>query len=350
MPAALKREPAPEQPPPRKPAAPRERRSKAFPIALGVGLLLAIVAGFALGGGGGDDGGGGGEPQQSSLPVTDAAAGAVRVKVPEGYAEMSSAPALPGLALADAAAYAPGGRDGGRAVAFGRTDANDSTLLPAEFRQAVGLPSGEVPERSAVELGPDALQAYRYENLQPEGADRSVTVYASPTSDGVATVACLAPPGEAAAFKSECEGIANTLQVDAGKTFPVGPDPAYGKLVSATFAKLDREVASGRKALARDGATFRTQAAAASGVQAAYAAAAKRLRGAETSPADTLVNAQLADRLRVSAQAWKKAAAEARAKDKAGFQRAGAGIERAQAKLRQSLRGLDAVGYTTRAR
>ena len=162
---------------------------------------------------------------------------------------MSSAPALPGLELAEGAAYAPGGKDGGRAVTLGMADANDSTLLPADFRKALGLAGGEVPKRTAVKLGPDELQAYRYEGLKPAGTSRRVTVYASPTSEGVATVACLAPPADAAAFKGECEAIADTLQLGSGEPFPVGPDPGYAKTLSTTFGKLDAQVASGRKAL-----------------------------------------------------------------------------------------------------
>jgi hypothetical protein len=337
MPEALKRAPEPGR-------APAERRSKAFPIALVAGLVLAVVAGIALGGGSGGDGGGA-EPPPSSVPVTTASAGAVQLKVPEGYAEMASAPAIPGLELDGSAAYAPGGKDGGRAVTFGQADANNSTLLPGRFLKATGLGGSDVPERTAVKLGPDGLEAYRYEGLEPAGSNRTVTVYASPTSEGVATVACLAPPSDAAAFKAECEGIANTLQIASGKPFRVGPDRAYAKTVSATFGKLDRRVANGSKAIDRDKATFRTQAAAARDVRDAYVAAAKRLRRTVTSPADKLVNSTLVDRLRAAAGAWNKAASAAAKKDKSGFARSSAGIDRTEAGLRRALRALAAVGY-----
>ena len=51
--------------------------------------------------------------------------------------------------------------------------ANDSTLLPLEFRRQLGLAAGEVPDRVAVKLGPDDIQAYRYAGLQPQGSDRT---------------------------------------------------------------------------------------------------------------------------------------------------------------------------------
>jgi hypothetical protein len=339
MPEALKREPEPT------PArAPRERRGKVFPFALAGGLVVAVVAGIALGGSGGSGGDGGGNAP-SSTPVTPAKAGALELKVPQRYAAMASAPALPGLDLTDGASYAPGGKDGGRAVTFGQAEANDSTLLPESFRKALGLAAGEVPKRTPVKLGPDGLQAYRYADLAPAGTSRRVTVYASPTSEGVATVACLAPPADAAAFKGECEAIANTLQLGSGKPFPVGPDPAYAKTVSSTLGKLDRQVASGRKALARANTTFKAQAAAARDIQNAYVAAAKRLRNTVTSPADTLINTGLVQRLDAAAGAWKRAAAAAAKKQKRAFARAGAGIKRTQADLGRALASLEAVGY-----
>jgi hypothetical protein len=340
MPEALKRE---RDSAAAVPAAPRERGSRVFPIALGGGLVAAIVAGVLIGGGGGSDGGG--EEAASSAPVTPADGGAVQLKVPAGYAALASAPALPGLDFAEGAAQAPGGRDGGRAVAFGQSVANDSTLLPPEFRRALGLRDGEVPERTPVELGPDRLQAYRYEGLRPAGIDRQVTVYMSPTSEGIATVACLAPPADAAAFKGDCEAIADTMQVSSGKPFPVGPDPAFAKLLGNTFGRLDSQVAKGRKALGRDKATFRAQAAAARDIQGAYAAAAKRLRKAEISPADQQINRNLVQRLNGTAAAWKTAARAAAKKDKRGFDRSERAIQRAQRNLARAFAGLEDAGY-----
>jgi hypothetical protein len=336
MPEALKREPA-------EPAEPRERPSRAFPIALGCALVAAIVAGVLIGGGGSDDGGGG--EQGGSTPVTPADGGAVQLKVPRNYAALVSAPALPGLEFVDGAAYAPGGEDGGRAVAFGATEADDPTLLPSDFRDAIGLESGDVPDRTPVKLGPDELQAYRYEGLEPAGTDRQVTVYASPTSEGVATVACLAPPAAAAAFKGDCEAIANTMQISSGKRFPVGPDPEFATTLGDTFGRLDNQVAKGNRALTADKATFRAQGKAARDIQAAYAAAARQLRGAEVSPADEQIRAELVQRLGAAGAAWKKAAAAAVKKDKRGFARSETPIKRTQQQLAATVASLATVGY-----
>jgi Protein kinase domain len=335
MPEALKDVPA-------EPAAPRERRSLVFPLALGGALVAAIVAGVLIGGGG-DDGGGN---DQSSTPVKPVAGGAVQAKVPANYAALGSVPAIRGLELVDGNAFAPDGRDGGRTVALGNSEANDSTLLPGDFREAIGLEDGETPERTTpVKLGPDELQALRMEGLQPRGSDRELTLYASPTSEGVANVACLTPRADAAAFKAECEAIANTMQISAGRPFRVGADEGFAKTLGDTFSGLENQVAKGRQALGRDNATFRAQAAAARDIQAAYAKAARQLRGAEISPADERLRSELVGRLEATAAAWKKAASEAVNRDRSGFAAAEAPIRRTTRELQQQVARLPAAGY-----
>ena len=205
----------------------------------------------------------------------------------------------------------------GSQLLVGSTGAKDATLLPASFKEALGLLPGDSLDFAAVKLGPDGIQAFRYPDLAPKDFDKRVTLYVSPNSDGVMTVACLAPAGDSG-FKSQCEAVADTMQVSGGKAFPVGPDPAYAKLVGNTFNKLDGDVAKGTKALNKNGASFRAQAAAARDIQAAYNAAAKKLRGADTGPADTAANAALVSALAANANAWKKAGAAAARKDKKG--------------------------------
>ena len=344
MPRALREEPqtaALDEKP--APGEPRERRSLAFPLALVGALVVAVVAGLLIGGGGGDD-----PPApapQSTTPETPVEAGSLGIEVPASWKPLATAPAISGLELADAAAFAPGGRDGGRGVELGMGDASDSTLLPRDLRQALGLGAGEVPERTAVALGPDDVQAYRYQGLEPAGSNRSVTLYAAPTSAGVATVACLARSADAEAFAPDCEAMADTLDVGDATPFPVGPDPSYAKTLDRTLGALDRKVASGRRALGRDGVTFRAQARAARGIQAGYAQAARQLRRADISPADRTINAVLVDRLTVASGAWKNAAAQASQKDKGGFRRSETAIRRNQRQLARALAGLEAAGY-----
>ena len=225
--------------------------------------------------------------------MTPVEAEAGSVKVPAGFAKLSDVPAIPGLELAGAAAAAPGGRDGDRAVAVGLAEADDQTLLPDAFQRELGLGEGEIPDRTPVKLGEDGLQAFRYENLKPAGFDRNVTLYAAPTTEGVVTVACLAQPADAKAFKPGCEAIANTLAPAAGDPFPVGPDPAYAKTLGATFGALGDRVTAGRRAISADNATFRRQASASRRIARGYTAAADKLEGTATSPADEPINTAL---------------------------------------------------------
>ena len=336
MPRALKPKPTTE---PDVDGSPRRSRA---PVVVGVlAVALAVAAGLALGGSGGEEEAG---PARSSLPVEAASSGAADLMVPADFAAVDPPPSVPGLELADAAGYAPGGRDGGRAVTFGMAQAADVTLLPDPFRAALGLDGGQVPERTAVKLGPDELQAFRYTGLQAADEERRVTVYAAPTSAGVLTVACLAPAGDSG-FGGECEEIADTLRLTSGTPFPVGPDPAYAKTVGQAFSTLNKREAAGRRALEARGATFRRQAAAARSIASAYASAASALGKASTSPADKRLNATLVARLEAAGGAWQRAARAAARRDRGDFNRAERPIARTRQALAQAVTSLETAGY-----
>ena len=208
--------------------------------------------------------------------------------MPDGFKQLDQVPDVPGLTLKDGAAFG----SGDRAVLVGSTDAKDATLLPASFKEALGLLPGDNLDFAAVKLGPDGLQAFRYPDLAPKDFDKRVTVYASPNSEGVMTVACLAPAGDSG-FKGQCESVADTMKVSGGKAFPVGPDPAYAKLVGNDVLQARRRRRQGHEGAQQDGASFRAQAAAARDIQAAYGAAAKRLRGRGDRPGRHAANAAL---------------------------------------------------------
>jgi serine/threonine protein kinase len=317
MPSAL-REPEPE--------APAEKRS-VLPIAIGVGVLVAAVLGFVLGGSGG-----GSEPT-STAPAVPRANAAMKLKIPEGWAD-AKAPEVPGLTLADAKSAA----GSGATVAFGtvREDADNSTLLPTGLLQA----AGDVPEREAVKLGPDGTEAYRYANVELEGLNRPVTLYTVPTTQGVVTIACV--PAAAS-----CDGVANTLELN-GDAFPVGPSADYAKSVNGALVALNRSVARGRAALG-EAKRPAAQARAAADLRAAYQKAAASLRGQELSPADRGANARLVAALGGMAKAYGQGATAARNNSKAGFKRAGAAVDRAQRELNGALEGLRAAGYETQS-
>ena len=194
MPEALRRKPEPEAKP-KKERKPKERKpkaakppkaaappkakpepkpkpvregektgSKAFPIAIAAGAVIAIILGFLVGG----SGGGGEEPAADTAALTGSAASSgAAVKVPADWSELSAAPDVPGLSLSDPKAAAPGGKDGGLAVVVGtvKKAADNSTLLAQPFLQAVG----DVPKPSgAVQIGGGDVQALPLQRAQAQ--------------------------------------------------------------------------------------------------------------------------------------------------------------------------------------
>src|SRR5690242_21371348 len=73
------------------------------------------------------------------------------------------------------------------------SSAANSTLPPAGFLTALGLDAGGLPPRQAVRLADNKIEAYRYQNLRPRGIEKPVTLFVAPTSQGIATVACVDP-------------------------------------------------------------------------------------------------------------------------------------------------------------
>ena len=215
-----------------------------------------------------------------------------------------------------------------------------STLLARPFLKALG----DVPQRSATVQTANGLQAYRYDNLKPQGFDRAVTVYAAPTSAGVATLACLAPEAQARSFAGTCDQIANTMRVSSGKPLPVGPDAGYAGAVTKALGSVEKAERLGAAKI-KTAKTPRAQAIAARPVAGAYTKAAKGLAGRKVSPADRSVNAQLVAALRQTGAAYSKLASAAARKSKSGFKKAARAVSKAHKALSAAQAGLKAAGY-----
>ncbi len=118
------------------------------------------------------------------------------------------------------------------------TDATGPALLPASF---LSLLDEAPPRDDAVKLG--QIEAYRYEDLQPEGFDGRLTLYVAPTTDGVATVACTAA-GSAGEFLPACEDVATGLRLVNGEVFALGADEDYLAQLDKTMGGAELEAAS----------------------------------------------------------------------------------------------------------
>ena len=158
-----------------------------------------------------------------------------------------------------------------------------------------------------------------------------MTVYASPTSEGVATVACLAPPADAAAFKARVRGDRRHAQARVRQAVPGRPRSGATPSARHDFAGSTARSPTAARDRARDNATFKEQA----GGRAQDPGRVRRRRPSSsrqtaTSPADALINAAIAERLAAAGSAWKRAAAAAASKDKGGFARASGRDQAAQ--------------------
>jgi serine/threonine protein kinase len=313
-----------------------ERRSL-VPAALVVAAVagIAVAAGLLLG-----------KPDDSTPPPapsapslsSSAANDAVALSFPATWSRADRAPAIDGLDLARPVAVTAGARGAG--VVAGRTTATGPTLLPAAFvRQLPGRPAAE-----RVRLG--ELQALRYRDLRPNGSATALTVFAVPTTRGVATVACHTPAAAAAAFRADCERVAASLKLSGAKPYGLGPQEPYARGVDRALTALAAARGRDRRALA----SARTQ-----GGQAKLAGALARdhdragtaLARLAVSPADARAHAALVAAVRRSRDGYARMARAARRHDAKGFAAGERAVRDGDERLRTALAALKDLGYRT---
>jgi serine/threonine protein kinase len=330
------RPPAPPAPPAAPTAAkePSSNRRFVIPAAIVGGVAVAAVIGIVLTGGGGDGSDNAAAPAAAKSNAAKPAAAAVPVsasgialKVPAGWSDGADAVAIPGLA--DGAVTVGGPKDA--TIVFGKADdsAANSTLVPDDLRTA------DLPAGTPVDLA-DGVQALKYDNLKL--GDKTGSLFVVPTTEGVATLACIADG-------KTCASIASSLQITEGKAFPVGPSEAYSDDVQRVLGRLEKQEKSAASALNKAGK--RTSQVTATGkLGTAYTSAAGSLRRLEHSPADLLLNVQLVGALETAGGAYKKATSEGKSKDRAGYKREGSKALAARADMSAALAGLKTAGYT----
>ena len=185
-------------------------------------------------------------PARRATLTSSTTAGALGLRFPSGWDRRGEAPKIPGLVLADQVAIGPTGNEDRGIVAGMAADAGGPRLLGPGF-----LASLQEPPRAADRVRLGKVEALRYEGLEPKDfGGRALTVFAAPTSAGVATIACFAPPGGGAAFRADCERVAGTLEVEGETTFPLGADKKYAAALSGVIGALDKRRKAGRAALA----------------------------------------------------------------------------------------------------
>jgi hypothetical protein len=300
-------------------------------VLIGLALLVAALAGGFLAGKGG-----GGSDDSVAAAENVNAAGALELGYPDGWRRAGSPPEIPGLRLESPIALSKGG-GAGNALQAGMTSATGPSLLPAAFLRRL---DDEPARDDAVRLGD--LDAYRYRDLRPEGFDGRLTVYAAPTTEGVATVACSATAAASGSFLPECEDVAGELKLIEGEAFALGADKDYLAKLDRSMQRLNRDRERGSAALRRaKGQAGQAQAAAS--LSQAYGRARRSLRGGQVSPAVRGAAASVQSALARSQAAYARLAGAARRGNSGAYRAARNAARKADAALQDALRRVRAA-------
>jgi hypothetical protein len=312
---------------------PPVRRGRVRLVAAGAGIVaLAIVAAVAVTGPDAEP------PSPARARAVSLEAAPLRVAVPAGWrADGDAAPEALELKGSAAAVPAGGRGQGAVTIGFASTDARNAALLSAAFRKR--LTKDPAAGRQAVRDLPGGLQAYRYDDLQPRDGGAKVTVYAVPTSAGIATLACMAPTTAAT-----CASVARTLSVRGASAFAVGPDAGYATRVDESLRSLDARLDRASAAI-RAAKTAKGQAQAASVIARAYRLSRRPLTSLKLSPADVALNARLLAALHSTSAAYAALASAARRTQPKTYRAARTAVRRSQSGVATVLRRLTSSGY-----
>ena len=298
-------------------------------VAVAVAAALAAAIGGFLAG---SSGGGGSEVPENR---SSASAGPLTMTFPDTWQRASSVEPIPGYKFSDPIPLEPKSGAAGGSLSAGTVDAGTPTLLPKGFLDALG---GSPPKGDAVEIGD--LQAYRYKDLAPKGYPNQLTIYAIPSTAGVATVACSAGGSQAASFFEECERVASTLTLSGdAKPYPLGVPDDYAKGLNGAIEKLqgDLKAATGKLKSAK---TPDAQASAARQAAAAYGAAIKS-HPKDVPPQVGDADAAILAAMRDAQKGWSTVASGASSEDAGKYRSGEKQVKKAEAALSKALKQLE---------
>ena len=306
------------------------RRSGRFPWrALAVAALVLTgltLAGFALG------------RLTQGTPEEQrglATAGPLSVSFADDEWAPAAVPEIPGLVLEGPAALSSidEGRRGTVVLGLVPLAQGAGLLPPALRRQVAGSPPADV-----VRVGP--AQGLLYRGLAAARLRSRLDLLLVPTRRGAAAVACLTPrvlrsDEEAAA----CGEVAATLRLHGLAPLPLDGQMTYTHALAAELARLDGERLAARRQLA-GAATRPEQRRAATGLAAAYAAAAQRVLRTPPTPFARPSHAALYGALRQAQRRATALAEAARRGDEPGYASAAKRLEAAEANVAAAIRRL----------
>jgi len=294
-----------------------------------VAAVLAGVVGFLVGGGSSSSG---------EAFGNSASAGSLEVSFPSGWQRLASPPAIPGLAFSQPLALAAQAKAGASAqqLLAGELATTGPSLLPSAFTSAL---SGGLPHPEAITLG--TLQAYRYRALSVRGLGTPLTLYAVPTTAGVATVACL---GSSGSTSEQCAQIAATLKLSGASAYALGPSQQYASSLARTYGTLASAAGAAGSRLS-SATSAAAQATAAKQISTAYDAAAGALKALKVSPAVQGINASLSSSLSALGRDYAALAAAAAGAEEAAYASATRAIASDRKGAERALAALGQAGY-----
>jgi hypothetical protein len=276
-------------------------------------LLACALAGLLLGRSGGE------QAQASQIGSR-----ALTVRLPAGW-ESTEVPRDQAGGLSAAVAAAPLGEQGAGLV-VGRV--SDTVTLDRRFRGEMAPGSA----RTEIQLG--RLQAWRYGKLAL-GPDLVATAYIAPTTGGPLLILCQAEPQQAPTRLPECERMAATIALRAGRPLPVSEIDSRDEQLVSAMTSLSRDRRAGRRRLAR-AKLAGGQAEVGRALQRAYVRSARRVE-AILATDGTAPYQELAGSLSATADAYGELAAAAAKTDRSRYRAAIEAVRKREEAVRREL-------------
>jgi serine/threonine protein kinase len=337
----------PTQPPPRDDSATGPWRRPTVAAAL---LLVSLATVLLLSPG--NDDRRAPEPQPTATPAsappspTTLSVDPLSVALPAGWHISSDDVDIDGLAFDPRAVAAPM-RDRQEAMFLGMAPAAGTTraLLPAAFVRRLRREGRPLPTPLRVALGSQRLAAYRYDGVAL-GDGRRLTMFAIPTSAGVATLACSAPAQSPDATSETCVDAAASLRLDGSSritVFEAEPDGALARTLNTHVGNLDAIVR--RRVKRMRSLPAAGQAGQAREIADAFRRSAIKLRRLAVHPADYPDLQELVERLRSQSQDYRALTAAAGALDVGSYRRARRSVAVRRRAVNRILEAIEKAAY-----
>jgi serine/threonine protein kinase len=306
-----------------------DRRGRGGWIAAGVGVVaLLALLGYLLAPSRLDR-----VPVEADKPI---ASGGLKLSVPVGWRQTKDA-APTGLDLQRPITQRPPRAARGEAVLAGFTDTREASLLPPEYVSSV---TNRRIQAQPVEL--PAGTALRYSRLRKAGSSLPSTVYALPTSAGVATLVCQGAAGSQ--VDKACGAIAETLKADGAHVYSPPPRDGYARAVNPVLSRLaaDEATIGARLKAATSPKRLATRLG---DLGDAYQRAAQGIGKVDAAPFERDATDAIQARLKRLETLYITLADAARRRQRSRYRTTSGRIERAHDDFRRSVRALEPLGY-----